>query len=221
MFCQSCGSKLSKTAKFCMDCGAKVEKTGGSSGGRSSLKDSVVSNSSVGQASVGSIHFGGGKTERRCLVCDNSIERDNKALICLSCGTKFCETCEKWYRVDRTPGEKPLCNNCYEKKSEKIQSESSLKQKDFEKLKDNNEKKDKGSKQTTEPQKTFTNSIGIKFVLIPAGEFDMGLETSDDMWGPVGPVHRVKISKPFYLGQYPVTQNQWKQLMNEIGRAHV
>lgn len=54
--------------------------------------------------------------------------------------------------------------------------------------------------------KTFTNSIGIEFVLIPAGEFDMG-STSE------GPVHHVKISNEFYLGKYVVTQKQWHDVM--------
>ena len=62
--------------------------------------------------------------------------------------------------------------------------------------------------------KTYTNSIGMKFVLIPAGEFMMGSEEYD--WEK--PVHRVKISKPFYLGLYPVTQKEWKSVMG--GNKH-
>ncbi len=60
-------------------------------------------------------------------------------------------------------------------------------------------------------QKTFTNSIGMEFVQIPAGEFDMG--------SPVAvhynerPVHHVNISKAFYLGIYEVTQKQWMDIM--------
>ncbi len=37
----------------------------------------------------------------------------------------------------------------------------------------------------------------------------MGSEEDD--W--IKPVHRVKISKPFYLGIYPVTQREWKEVM--------
>jgi formylglycine-generating enzyme required for sulfatase activity len=37
----------------------------------------------------------------------------------------------------------------------------------------------------------------------------MGSEEFD--WAK--PVHRVKISKPFYLGIYPVTQREWKEVM--------
>jgi formylglycine-generating enzyme required for sulfatase activity len=55
------------------------------------------------------------------------------------------------------------------------------------------------------------NSIGMKFTLIPAGEFYMGSEESDDE----KPVHKVKINNPFYLGTYPVTQREWKAVMGD------
>ena len=53
------------------------------------------------------------------------------------------------------------------------------------------------------------NFIGMNFVRIPADEFMMGSEEADDE----KPVHKVKISKPFYLGTYPVTQAEWKEVM--------
>jgi len=59
----------------------------------------------------------------------------------------------------------------------------------------------------------FTNSVGMEFVLIPAGEFDMGSPDDEEgRFDEEGPVHRVKISKPFYLGKYVVTQRQWKEV---------
>jgi len=58
--------------------------------------------------------------------------------------------------------------------------------------------------------KTWTNSIGMEFVLIPAGTFMMGSPDSDAVARPEEkPAHRVTISQPFYLGKYPVTQAQW------------
>lgn len=56
-----------------------------------------------------------------------------------------------------------------------------------------------------------TNSIGMKLVLIPAGEFVMG--SPEDEGGPKfnqdeKQVH-VTLTKPFYLGKYEVTQGQW------------
>jgi formylglycine-generating enzyme required for sulfatase activity len=62
--------------------------------------------------------------------------------------------------------------------------------------------------------KTYTNSIGMKFALIPAGEFEMGSPSDEEgRLSFEGPVHRVKISKPFYLGIYPVTQKEWKAII--------
>jgi formylglycine-generating enzyme required for sulfatase activity len=61
---------------------------------------------------------------------------------------------------------------------------------------------------------TYTNSIDMEFVLIPAGEFRMGSEKGFD---DEKPVHPVRITKPFYLGKYPVTVGQWT--MVDIGKA--
>ena len=56
-----------------------------------------------------------------------------------------------------------------------------------------------------EPFSILRNSIGMEFVLIPAGEFIMG---SNYYEPDERPVHKVVISKPFYLGKYEVTQAQ-------------
>jgi formylglycine-generating enzyme required for sulfatase activity len=47
------------------------------------------------------------------------------------------------------------------------------------------------------------NSIGMVLVPIPAGEFMMGDQ----------PLHRVALTKSFYLGRTEVTQGQWKAVM--------
>ncbi|MDR3175498.1 MAG: formylglycine-generating enzyme family protein [Desulfovibrio sp.] len=62
-------------------------------------------------------------------------------------------------------------------------------------------------------EKTCTNSIGMEFILIPAGSFTMGAKDFEKV--PIGetPQHRVSISKPFYLGKYEVTQAQWTAVM--------
>ncbi len=57
---------------------------------------------------------------------------------------------------------------------------------------------------------TFVNSLGMGFVLIPAGEFMMGSDHGDY---DEKPVHKVRISQPFYLGKYEVTQGQWQAVM--------
>ena len=61
---------------------------------------------------------------------------------------------------------------------------------------------------------TVMNLVGMEFVLIPAGEFMMGCGASD--WAcedAEKPQHRVKISRPFYLGKYEVTQSEWEAVM--------
>ena len=66
-----------------------------------------------------------------------------------------------------------------------------------------------GVAQTPE-EKAITNSIGMEFVLIPAGTFTMGSDTGET---DERPAHQVKISRPFYLGKYEVTQEQWQAVM--------
>jgi formylglycine-generating enzyme required for sulfatase activity len=62
---------------------------------------------------------------------------------------------------------------------------------------------------------SFTYSIGMEFVLIPAGTFMMGSPDADEeAHDREKPAHRVTISQPFYLGKYPVTQAQWEAVMS-------
>ena len=61
---------------------------------------------------------------------------------------------------------------------------------------------------------TFTNSIGMEFLLIPSGEFYMGAEDSEAS-NNEKPKHRVRITRPFYLAKYPTTQAQWEAVMED------
>ncbi|MCG3194940.1 MAG: formylglycine-generating enzyme family protein [Thermoanaerobaculia bacterium] len=69
----------------------------------------------------------------------------------------------------------------------------------------------------TPPQpvpRTLANSLGMEFVWIGPGEFEMGSlpgETERDR--DEGPVHRVRLTRGYYLGKHEVTQGQWKALM--------
>jgi formylglycine-generating enzyme required for sulfatase activity len=67
---------------------------------------------------------------------------------------------------------------------------------------------------------------GIVLRLVPAGEFGMGLHISAEevarkfgvkaaFYKGEHPLHRVKISEPFYIGKYEVTQKQWKAVMGD------
>jgi formylglycine-generating enzyme required for sulfatase activity len=61
-----------------------------------------------------------------------------------------------------------------------------------------------------QPASPLTNSLGMQFILIPAGEFQMGSANGS---ADERPVHTVRISKPFYLGIHEVTQGQWETVM--------
>lgn len=62
---------------------------------------------------------------------------------------------------------------------------------------------------------TFTSPFtGMKFVLIPAGKFEMGSPSEEmDRSDAEFPVHNVTIQNSFYLGRSAVTQRQWKKIM--------
>ncbi|MEO2021195.1 MAG: SUMF1/EgtB/PvdO family nonheme iron enzyme, partial [Pirellulaceae bacterium] len=64
------------------------------------------------------------------------------------------------------------------------------------------------------PQERIVDLGGeeMPFVLIPAGSFLMGSKQ-----GPHDerPLHRVAISKPFYMAKYEVTQSQWEAVMGK------
>ena len=65
-----------------------------------------------------------------------------------------------------------------------------------------------------EMDKLVTNSIGMKLALIPAGKFTMGSPFDEPGRGPdEGPTHDVAIGRPFYLGVYEVTQEQYERVV--------
>jgi formylglycine-generating enzyme required for sulfatase activity len=59
--------------------------------------------------------------------------------------------------------------------------------------------------------KKVTNTIGMEFVLIPAGSFKMGGDLDDDE----KPIYQVVLSHPFYLQTTPVTQGQCQRVMGK------
>jgi formylglycine-generating enzyme required for sulfatase activity len=72
--------------------------------------------------------------------------------------------------------------------------------------------------------KDFTNSVGMKLVSIPAGEFKMGSSKSPEeiaqlfvskaeYYKDEHPQHAVRLSKGFYMATTEVTQGQWKAVM--------
>ena len=65
-----------------------------------------------------------------------------------------------------------------------------------------------------QPPQAITNSIGMKLTRIPAGVFLMGsADTDPGARDDESPRHRVRISKPFYMGVYEVTQAEFMAMM--------
>jgi formylglycine-generating enzyme required for sulfatase activity len=65
--------------------------------------------------------------------------------------------------------------------------------------------------------KKLTNSIGMKLVLIPKGAFTMGApdgEGSPRLSPAISeqPQHKVEITRPFYMGVYEVTQQEYQKV---------
>ena len=93
--------------------------------------------------------------------------------------------------------------------------------------------------QTKEPPKKLAVDLGkgvkMELVLIPAGEFKMGSGESAEataaffkknygmdylkagFFKDEHPQHRVRITKPFYLGTYHVTRGQFRQFVKDSG----
>jgi len=76
------------------------------------------------------------------------------------------------------------------------------------------------------PQKAITNSIGMRFVLIPAGKFIMGSKLSPEeverrypqggkVYHNEQPQHPVEITKPFYLQITEITKAQGRKVMGD------
>jgi len=78
------------------------------------------------------------------------------------------------------------------------------------------------------------NSLDMPFVKLPAGEFLMGSDESSaalalaypqmpkdrfEKLGDEGPVHRVRITKPFWMGQTEVTVGQFRRFLQASGHV--
>ena len=57
---------------------------------------------------------------------------------------------------------------------------------------------------------TLPGGVQLKMIKVEPGSFMMGSENGDD---DEKPVHRVTLTKPYYLGETEVTQAQWRAVM--------
>ena len=175
--------------------------------------------------------------DKECLQCGNYITPTNRKLRCKVCRKFLCQECEGW--IDKLKEYKgyivemkyPLCESCYD--SELMIEKESL-ARYYEEQRVKREKERRRMEREAEWNEYYgmvtmenavrrqalwsaklrlpvkiENRIGMQFTLIPPGEFDMG--SSD--WKDSQPVHRVRITSPFYMGTTPVTQGQWEAVM--------
>ena len=76
------------------------------------------------------------------------------------------------------------------------------------------ERRSKEPNASDQPLKRTVNSTGMKMILIPAGEFEMG--SPDDELGRDERqelLHPVRITRPFWLGVFEVTQAEYETVM--------
>src|SRR5262249_33145048 len=59
----------------------------------------------------------------------------------------------------------------------------------------------------------FTNSVGMKLMLIPKGKFLMGSPVQEPKRQITEPQHEVSITRPYYLGACEATQEQYQAVM--------
>jgi formylglycine-generating enzyme required for sulfatase activity len=64
---------------------------------------------------------------------------------------------------------------------------------------------------------TMENSIGLKLVRVPAGEFTMGSPVTEKGRRADEPQRRVKITRDYDLGQYEVTRGQFRKFVEATG----
>ena len=59
------------------------------------------------------------------------------------------------------------------------------------------------------------NEVNMAVVFIPAGEFDMGSPMDEPKRDSDEAQHHIKLTKPFYIGKFEVTQLQYRVIVNE------
>ena len=82
------------------------------------------------------------------------------------------------------------------------------------------------------PEADVVNSLGMRFRKVPAGEFLMGSDETPAALAAAypglenqrfldlvdeAPVHRVRITRPFYMGQFEVTVGQFRRFLEASG----
>lgn len=65
------------------------------------------------------------------------------------------------------------------------------------------------------PLDVVSNSIGMKLVVVPPGKFQMGSPLTEEKRSGEEVLHDVEITKPFFMGAFEVTQDEFEIVMSE------
>jgi len=156
---------------------------------------------------------------RHCPVCDKRITDNNEIESCTHCSLTFCESCaykaKKWAEkigLEKIPlamldeYDEPMCKNCWRELRNVVDKLDRYRE-------STGEKTGTGLEIEVEVSgpKEMRNFAG-EFKLIPAGKFLMGGETG---YSDSRQVHSVRLSEPFYIGIYQVTQEVWRAVMED------
>ncbi|MBY0228383.1 MAG: SUMF1/EgtB/PvdO family nonheme iron enzyme [Gemmataceae bacterium] len=60
----------------------------------------------------------------------------------------------------------------------------------------------------------------LEAMLVPPGEFRMGSDARPWARGDEGPAHVVRMTRPYWIGRFPVTQRQWRALTRASPSQH-
>ena len=71
----------------------------------------------------------------------------------------------------------------------------------------------KSLQKEVEEKEDLGKGIKLDLILIPDGKFKMGSPSSEKGRSSIETQHEVIITKPFYIGKYEVTQEQWESVM--------
>jgi formylglycine-generating enzyme required for sulfatase activity len=237
-FCPKCGIGMTDEAAFCGQCGTRFEDyllpelpSGGASAGGTVLGDTgmLKGNLANAPASVGGIHIAvGGERGTRgaakpalrehCPICGKLIREDDVYYRCPKCTKNYI--CPDDYNRDYRACTSTECSGVLAQRVERAEARAQQAEEErahFQRRVVELEGRLQGAQRQREAapeavarlDKTLVNSIDMEFVLIPAGTFQMGSNAGVNE----KPIHTVRISKPFYLGRYEVTQGQWQVVM--------